>query len=756
MRRYSPLMGKSVIAEEGEHGLKKLVDLLLVLDQRMGACSSSGDSDCKRAISPDELLLSNKLAALCTLASHPSLVSADWARRMDISMRNCHTIFHFSLRPCAMVGLVEKISANDMGNFAFIAFGGTSRTTMLLSDMNDDNFDDFVTRSKSKVGMSRYLAAYVAVRDQLLEQCLAMTSSSHRLLITGHGMGSALAVLLASELAIDHGISLQIKLVTFGCPKVFDAATAKRMENFSEDKFIHFRFTNDGDLVPDWTTAVQKESRYVPLHHFGISVHLKGEPNGVVDPPDGGEASKPLAQAKFLAAGASQNSMTSDNGYNAHLARLPVLVQAQQASDAALGKTFPRLLPVLDIHFVDLEPNNLLLATKMAALCTFAQFWSADPSFTIKQSAWVAKLGLFEGQIWFPKSKIKKAGDNNGPVASSSPSPHSTRLIAVTGKMVNLTSEPRAPTAVVVMRGNVNASELLQDLSRATLVDFRTQKGTLVGRVCEGLLANYLDLRDSEQSLVQCCVQLASACPGGLVLTGHGGGGALALLLAAELGADYFPSEDVNATITDAQQQHQQKQQQPSMVTMTFGCPRVFDRASAGRLGTLPHLQRHTRFVCNGDYIPALDPGHPTAPNVPTTAPPTPPSAPTTAPSLTSCGTDGFDEEGGLCHVGVPCYRKDKGSDWTLVWGPRAQDWGAPIPPSPVQLAAFVSGGCEEHRLEGDRGYGASLTGAPMFAGALWLTEAPVQATFRSLPMSPDHVGEEKKTLGALFSNILT
>lgn len=77
-----------------------------------------------------------------------------------------------------------------------------------------------------------------------VEQAIACLSGSQYLMMTGHSLGGALAVLAANRI----GESRPVGLMTFGCPRVGDTEFCADVANRHPGQ--HMRFVNGADVVP--------------------------------------------------------------------------------------------------------------------------------------------------------------------------------------------------------------------------------------------------------------------------------------------------------------------------------------------------------------------------------------------------------------------------------------------------------------------------------------------------------------------------
>jgi triacylglycerol lipase len=94
---------------------------------------------------------------------------------------------------------------------------------------------------------SGYLAAVDLLWPRLTASIEQMRDNQQTLLLTGHSMGGALAVVAAAKFAAEGAIPVA-GLYTFGQPAVADASFHRELATRVEDRY--FRFVNSSDMVP--------------------------------------------------------------------------------------------------------------------------------------------------------------------------------------------------------------------------------------------------------------------------------------------------------------------------------------------------------------------------------------------------------------------------------------------------------------------------------------------------------------------------
>jgi hypothetical protein len=142
-------------------------------------------------------------------------------------------------------------------------------------------------------------------------------------------------------------------------------------------------------------------------------------------------------------------------------------------------------------------------------------------------------------------------------------------------------------TTIQDAAGNYILQDVIHDLASAFLSDFKDCNGVLLGKAGMGFITAYDKLRNStEMKFLDDIKTAAEACPGGLIVTGHSLGGALATLCAV----DFLLSGKVK---------------NPKLIT--FGAPRPFPPSLAHKVTDTVGFE-NIRIVNAGDPIPLLPP----------------------------------------------------------------------------------------------------------------------------------------------------
>jgi predicted lipase len=125
----------------------------------------------------------------------------------------------------------------------YLVFPGTDSETDILTDVNFELVGygaGHVHKAFLDVASTTYSKIIEAVKERLAFKPDA------KVLITGHSLGGALAMLYASMLRKDDVEVTQ--LITFGQPRV---GNGKFAEEFSRLEIPYIRFVNETDAVPD-------------------------------------------------------------------------------------------------------------------------------------------------------------------------------------------------------------------------------------------------------------------------------------------------------------------------------------------------------------------------------------------------------------------------------------------------------------------------------------------------------------------------
>lgn len=167
------------------------------------------------------------------------LIEADSA--MVAAATHPHPAMTAMVKDTSIFGLIGH---NRATRTAFVAFRGSSDLADWLADF------DFIPANYlpvSKFGQvhAGFQDVYECVRASIAANLAAATAGCDQILVTGHSLGAALAVLAAPDIA--RAMAIEPRLVTFGGPRVGlpDFASA-----FNAAIECCFRVVNFLDIVP--------------------------------------------------------------------------------------------------------------------------------------------------------------------------------------------------------------------------------------------------------------------------------------------------------------------------------------------------------------------------------------------------------------------------------------------------------------------------------------------------------------------------
>ena len=110
-----------------------------------------------------------------------------------------------------------------------------------------------------------WMALYDTIRDSLASNLAAACAGCDQLVLTGHSLGAALAVLAAPDIVKNMPPKLEPKLTTFGGPRagLHDFAVA-----FNTTIESCFRVVNQFDVVPHLPLPFPR----LPYEHVGVQI----------------------------------------------------------------------------------------------------------------------------------------------------------------------------------------------------------------------------------------------------------------------------------------------------------------------------------------------------------------------------------------------------------------------------------------------------------------------------------------------------
>ena len=135
------------------------------------------------------------------------------------------------------------------GNNAVIAFRGSEETSIAdwITDLKfiKQEYPYAGTETKNIKVHHGFMEAYRSIRDAVLKE--AKSIKHKRIIITGHSLGAALAML--SALDINHNVpGKEIVCYTFGAPKV---GNKEFVSSYNKNIPNTFRIVNAGDYIAD-------------------------------------------------------------------------------------------------------------------------------------------------------------------------------------------------------------------------------------------------------------------------------------------------------------------------------------------------------------------------------------------------------------------------------------------------------------------------------------------------------------------------
>ena len=131
---------------------------------------------------------------------------------------------------------------------AVLAFRGTQT----FEDLEEDVRMHQVAFELGGQVHSGFSKAYLAVKQPVLDALRAASPPLRRLVVCGHSLGAALAVLVSATVA-SLMPGLELSLVCFACPRIGDAAFCRAVEALVP---LHVRVQNEADEIPKLPPAV--------------------------------------------------------------------------------------------------------------------------------------------------------------------------------------------------------------------------------------------------------------------------------------------------------------------------------------------------------------------------------------------------------------------------------------------------------------------------------------------------------------------
>ena len=321
-----------------------------------------------------------------------------------------------------------------------------------------------------------------------------------------------------------------------------------------------------------------------------------------------------------------------------------------------------------------LEEDDSLVAMKALCLCQLSYFTSVKEENLKLEQKWISKLGIENYRYWHSPSR-----SYNKTIGA----------VAISGVISNLCQKNFRPTPFICFRGTWDVSDIEADVASRNISEFVTKKGVPIGRAGHGFISHYLSLRelkynpDSDEDMIDYILAECNKHDNGLLICGHSLGGAMASLLASELGKDYSLR---------------------GIEIVTFGCPRVFEPSVARIIAKLPQLWtehqktfRTLRFVNHGDLIPSV-------------------------------------LKNDLCHASNPLYRHHNGSHWHYI-----PDFDWAHKEDLDNFSEFFTSGGGTHSIFAHSGYQGNITHNIAYQNALLHANEQVKNSFLGLPLAVNY-----------------
>ncbi len=163
------------------------------------------------------------------------------ARQLFSELGVEHSMFFSGVSTQAYVG-------KGPGGKTVISFRGTEGTC--VADIVTDVRFKKVSYKVGKVHEG-FKLALDEVYSYLVAHLEGITTKDSKIVINGHSLGGALALLCATRLKLEEGYK-DVTLYTFGQPKAGDKEFIEKVEELFKDEY--FRVVNDEDVVPKLPT----------------------------------------------------------------------------------------------------------------------------------------------------------------------------------------------------------------------------------------------------------------------------------------------------------------------------------------------------------------------------------------------------------------------------------------------------------------------------------------------------------------------
>lgn len=377
--------------------------------------------------SSDNLILCLNAASLNSMVYKNSIRDKKYAKyetesiaAMDITKYNIWTYADFAER--VLDSLIHKpavsaqcttglITGKQLGiesdnPIPFICFGGTISLYEVIADLSSVIHCHATTLKGEVIGTSGMgmMKVYHTLRafgliDHIVNK---MKKYNSGLLITGHSIGGAVALLFTCELLMDYPElfdSAPINLITFGAPRVFTPESAAKIHSLmkTKDKFRFIRVVNKHDII-----SMLPSAKSHSLIHFGDVFYIGKRDFEVhsgdimVNFPKDGE-NYLTEMANFLVYKASSHCMTTDHGY---LPRMIMFISELKKLDDVHLPFLNRLSKSIAMRSVR---DVVSRATSHNKENTFLHHFFGDPKPLVECKIW---MKLSDPNFRYPEDSI--------------------------------------------------------------------------------------------------------------------------------------------------------------------------------------------------------------------------------------------------------------------------------------------------------------------------------------------------------------
>jgi len=178
---------------------------------------------------------------------------------------------HFKDHHTQIAWGVSHRSFGQHGNEALyaVAFRGTSMRNLNTFTANWlTNLKLLGSELDGMIVHSGFLDALLPHKEEILLEVLKEAKGHHRILVTGHSLGAALAHLFAYFLkkAMPH---IKVELITAGSPRVGDYRFVTKLENMTS---FTYRVNDWCDMIPTTPKSVYKDLKLIGMMHVGPQI----------------------------------------------------------------------------------------------------------------------------------------------------------------------------------------------------------------------------------------------------------------------------------------------------------------------------------------------------------------------------------------------------------------------------------------------------------------------------------------------------